>query len=294
MNLDSLLNRKPPTHWEQFFHSPCLYLAQRLYHSRAIQPAQKSHSPITIVCISDTHNTKPELPPGEIIIHAGDSTQSGTLQEFQATIDWLDSFPHRHKVLIGGNHDLLLDSKIEDHQDSAGRSPINWRSVIYLENKDVTLRCTGGRQIQIYGSPLTPQHGNWAFQYPRNHDVWQGTVPLDTQILVTHGPPKGHLDLGSGCDFLLNELWRVKPQLHVFGHIHAGYGQEWIQFDDQQRVFEEILKARGGMGKLILLLYKSITALFSRTSKASTLLVNAAVVGGFRDEMMRSPVVVQL
>ena len=291
--LDSIINRPRQTQWQQFWEEPCIFSARKLYASRFVRPFESSSNPIAVVCISDTHNTKPRLPEGDILIHAGDATQSGTLAEFQATIDWLDEQPHQHKILIGGNHEVLLGSQTPG-KDESMRGLINWRSITYLENEAVTLVCSGSRQVKVYGSPLTPRHGNWVFQYDRTVDVWTGKVPLDTDILITHGPPKAHLDLGSGCEFLLREVWRVRPRLHVFGHIHAGYEQECVQFDGRQAAFEEVVKARGGVGRLLRLVYTSIVAWLKPAAASSTLLVNAAVVGGIRDEERRGPIMVKL
>lgn len=53
-------------------------------------------------------------------------------------------------------------------------------------------------------------------------------IPEDTDILITHGPPIGHGDLcrsglRAGCVELLSTVQnRVKPEYHVFGHIHEG------------------------------------------------------------------------
>lgn len=146
--LDSLLNRPRPNKRQQFLNEPCLYLARQLYQLRTIRHLEPSEPLITVICVSDTHNKKPEIPPGEVLVHAGDSTQSGTLEEFQTTVDWLDEFPHRHKILIGGNHDLLLDPKVVG-QDPSRRASIEWRSIVYLENEAVTLRCAGGRRITM-------------------------------------------------------------------------------------------------------------------------------------------------
>ena len=70
---------------------------------------QNSLPPIRIICISDTHNAIPSLPPGDIMIHAGDLTTHGTLAEVQAQLQWLSSQAHTHKIVIAGNHDTLLD-----------------------------------------------------------------------------------------------------------------------------------------------------------------------------------------
>ena len=67
-------------------------------------------------------------------------------------------------------------------------------------------------------------------------------IPFDTNILLTHTPPYGINDLTSeyrggkkldpepqGCKNLLKEVTeRVKPKLHVFGHIHGRNGSQKI------------------------------------------------------------------
>jgi hypothetical protein len=142
---------------------------------------------------------------------------------------------------------------------------------------------------------MTPRHGNWAFQYPRTQDTWKDRVPDDIDILVTHGPPKAHLDLtGLGCEFLLAELWRIQPRLHVFGHIHAGYGQELVQYDDLQRAYEAAVTAGGGCFKLGRVLYELVMNHLRPAKESRGLLVNASIVGGFRDEMRRTPIRVSI
>ncbi len=78
--------------------------------------------------------------------------------------------------------------------------------------------------------------------------MWSGTVPRETDVLITHTPPRHHLDLpaGMGCEFLLEECWRVRPAVHVFGHVHAGYGRENIFWDDEQRVYEKLCARQDG------------------------------------------------
>lgn len=101
---------------------------------------------------------------------------------------------------------------------------------------------------------MTPRYGNWAFQYPRIRDVWRDIIPDGTDILLTHGPPRGHLDAvygrAQGCEHLLQELYRVKDKglkLALFGHIHESYGQETLCFDSVQSYFEESLLGRLGI-----------------------------------------------
>ena len=215
-SLDALLHRRRPSVWSEFLSHPVLFLAQKIYGWHRILSSVEPLSPITVVCISDTHNCQPCLPDGDILIHAGDLTQSGSLSEIHSTLDWLNRQPHRYKVVIAGNHELILDSSFASNSNC--RQDIRWGDVIYLQNESITIKCSHGRNIKIYGSPWTPKHGNWAFQYSRTTDIWHGTVPADIDILITHVPPRGHLDLnGLGCKFLLGELWRLqrKPRLHV-------------------------------------------------------------------------------
>ena len=100
---------------------------------------------------------------------------------------------------------------------------------MYLENDGIVL---GG--VTFWGSPMTPVLPNWAFHVERgaaSRRYWD-CIPLGTDIIITHGPPFGTLDkndiLGSrfGCKNLIQAVLRVKPKLHVFGHVHGGYGQE--------------------------------------------------------------------
>ncbi len=113
-----------------------------------------------------------------------------------------------------------------------------------------------------------------SFQYPRHLPPWHKTIPEDTDILVTHAPPasllpgafaqrryasacaehangrrqKYHRDLGLGCYGLLQEVWRVRPRLHVFGHIHWGKGAERAYFDESQRAYESLMaRPRNGL-----------------------------------------------
>ena len=61
-----------------------------------------------LVCISDTHSLHhriPDIPDGDVLIHAGDSLGQGTLENIEELNEWLGTLPHRHKIVIAGNHD---------------------------------------------------------------------------------------------------------------------------------------------------------------------------------------------
>lgn len=55
-----------------------------------------------IVCISDTHNNTPKLPPGDVLIHAGDLTNQGSYDELERTVAWLEKAPFEVKIVVAG------------------------------------------------------------------------------------------------------------------------------------------------------------------------------------------------
>lgn len=176
-----------------------------------------------IVLLSDTHCTHQylEVPAGDLLIHAGDFSLRGREAETQDFLDWFSSQPHPHKVFISGNHDFMAE-----------KVPALFRSMLptnvhYLEDSGVEIE-----GIRIWGSPITPWFYNWAFNRLRGDEInqyWQ-KIPENTDILITHGPPFGILDLTDGgdavgCEDLMARIEEIKPKLHVFGHIHEAYGQ---------------------------------------------------------------------
>lgn len=219
--------------------------------------------PITVTCISDTHSKFPKVPPaGELLIHAGDLTNSGTLNSIQQTVDWLKSLQkpwpgssdgYRYIVVIAGNHDSFFDERSRSIHDTKTSKPprgrkIEWGKILYLQHDSITLTFPGDRKLKIHGAPQIPKCGGkeFAFQYERGQDAWSNTIPDDVDILVTHNPPKWHLDIaqngGLGDEHELKECWRVKPTLHVFGHIHSGHGKEYVWWDEGTKLSEEFKK----------------------------------------------------
>lgn len=284
--------------------------------SASSAPPTPATQPVTLVCISDTHNTFPTaLPPGDILLHAGDLSQYGTFAELQSQLSWLDSQPYEHKIVIAGNHDLLLDSdfvkRFPDRElnrvEGQRRSDLCWGSVRYLKHESVDIEVSSkNRALRIFGSPWTPAHGNFAFQYQSHIDKdpplrlpWKESIPAGTNIMLTHGPPKAHLDAGGkGCDELLAELWRARPDVVVCGHIHAGRGQKLLRWDRSQACYESVVLRRWRglalMGLMVLFVWHKITSVLrlrSERARKSTILVNAAVVGGGNSERREAIVV---
>jgi predicted phosphohydrolase len=175
--------------------------------------------PIRIVCVSDTHRMHDGLvvPEGDLLVHAGDSTKRGRLVEIEEVDRWLGTLPHPHKVIIAGNHDFAFERGPE------ARARITHAT--YLQDELATVL-----GLRIWGSPWQPRFFDWAFNADRGR-LWEkwALIPADVDVLVTHGPPMGILDVTAsgehvGCEELLRELDRVRPRLHVFGHIHEAYG----------------------------------------------------------------------
>ncbi|KPQ00245.1 metallophosphatase domain-containing protein [Marinobacter sp. HL-58] len=178
-----------------------------------------------LVCISDTHSMHRQVtvPDGDILIHAGDCLGVGTLDELEDLDNWFSEQPHRHKILIAGNHDWCL-------QDEPAEAEALIRNAIYLRDSGVEIE-----GLKFWGSPWTPVFFDWAFNLPRGEAIAErwAQIPADTDILITHGPPAGILDQvitandsqSVGCDDLTGELKRLDLRVHVFGHIHESYGQ---------------------------------------------------------------------
>lgn len=292
-SLDALLHRSGPSWLQLFLASPLKTLATTLYAHRSRDPPMKPTDAITVVCISDTHNQVPDVPDGDLLVHAGDLSQGGTRQEIQRTLDWLHNLPHQYKVVIAGNHELLLDP--QKGFPDAEKTSLNWHDLIYIQDFSTSLRFKGGRVLSLYGSPWTRKHGNWAFEYLPGVDKWTKTIPERTDVLITHMPPFSHLNLdGLGDEQLLREVHRVQPCLHVFGHIHAGYGKDRLYHDSFEAIYEAVLRRQTGpWGVLRLAFYFMWTCLRGRTqSHNPTVLVNASTLGGSRDTELRASIAV--
>ena len=284
---------------------------------RPSPPPPPPKRPLTVVCVSDTDGTRPYIPPGDLLLHAGDLSKWGTFSEIQAQLTWLSEQSHKYKVVVAGNHDLFLDPGFKErhperwnqavraasddkHPEYLGHSATNldWRDLIYLQNSSVTLSFPGERSLRIYGSPLTPQYGLSAFQYPPSENIWTEKVPLNTDIILTHGPPRGHLDgwRKSGCAFLAQEVVRVRPRLVVFGHIHVGYGTEERVYDRVGKAHERLFGQRAGKGNLAGMAWGVMWGYLLprswRRTEGRTTFVNAAVVEGWENHVVKNEAIV--
>ena len=180
--------------------------------------------------VSDTHQFHDQIiiPDGiDIMIHSGDCSNSKSKfinsNEVLDFIDWYSQVKCNYRIYVAGNHDGSIEAKMFTKKMFAERG------IIYLENDSVEIE-----GFKIHGSPYSPSFCEWYFMKKRDklHEVWQ-LIPDDTDILITHTPPKGMLDLSEdrdrnidfcGCNALLKRVLNLNLKAHFFGHIHNGHG----------------------------------------------------------------------
>lgn len=191
-----------------------------------------------IACISDTHNDGLALsgfPEADVLVHAGDATTRGTVEQVKFFAKELskhlkDSRYHAgYQAIIfsPGNHDWLFEK-----EEQLARQIMTDHGIITLINEEFTYN-----GVKFWGSPVTPPFCNWAFNWKNDKrlHLWE-SIPEDVDVVITHGPPKFILDEvvrygledgieHTGCPYLRQRLMKIKPQLHVFGHIHEGFGK---------------------------------------------------------------------
>ena len=196
-----------------------------------------------IIALSDTHGLHKNaiVPDGDILIHAGDFCNWGVKDEVKSFNKWLGTLPHKHKIVIAGNHDICLDPNCRDPR--TGNHKYDGHQLItnahYLENESIEIE-----GIKFWGSPFTPMFMDWAFMMndPSLEGVW-AKIPEDTEVLITHGPAYGILDevfrasreTGDcvGSTSLLKRIQKLKNlKYHLFGHIHGSYGTKKSNLDE--------------------------------------------------------------
>eukprot|EP00928_Gymnodinium_smaydae_P058525 TRINITY_DN41727_c0_g1_i1.p1 TRINITY_DN41727_c0_g1~~TRINITY_DN41727_c0_g1_i1.p1 ORF type:complete len:326 (-),score=17.80 TRINITY_DN41727_c0_g1_i1:284-1261(-) len=201
---------------------------------------------IRFVAISDTHSQHdclPVLPEGDVLLHLGDFSNSGTLDECRSFCEYVRGQSFRHRLLVPGNHDLTCDREWYkenwQHWHDTYQDPAEVAAM--LESAGVVVFDTAGSLeicgIRLFASPLQPRQPKtrtqMAFGRTRGAELkvaWAG-VPSGADIVATHTPPAGILDASVhngdksiGCEELKKAVFRSQPLVHIFGHVHAGYG----------------------------------------------------------------------
>lgn len=182
-----------------------------------------------IVCIGCSHgrHLNLTLPEGDVLVHTGDYSRRGDESDAMWFLRWLEKQPFKHKVFVDGNHDGFSED-----------NPAGMRALVatyapschYLNDSGVTIE-----GIRFWGSPVTPAFFDWWWNRKRGPEIQEhwDKIPNETQVLVTHGPALGHLDLimpgfdadrdeHQGCGNLRTTIdGRLKAlRLHAFSHLH--------------------------------------------------------------------------
>lgn len=189
-----------------------------------------------IDCISDLHGHYPKLDGGDLLIVGGDLTATHSFPAYREFLLWFWEQQYRHKVFIAGNHDNGLKEYMKSG-DFCGECDFD-----YLEDNGCEFE-----GLKIWGSPWTTRFSGMnpscmAFTTDDDDQLvfkWN-LIPDDTDILVTHSPPYGISDKVKDCwrgrisnvgsKKLLHRVKKIKPKLHVFGHIHEGYGIDTFEW----------------------------------------------------------------
>ena len=188
-----------------------------------------------IDCIADLHGHYPKLEGGDLLIVAGDLTAKDTHEEHLEIGTWMKKQAYKKKVVIAGNHDNYMYENIP------------YKMTLQIPGMGCEYLCDSGTEfegLKIWGSPWTKTFPGMnphckAFTCDTEEELAEkwALIPEDTDILITHGPPYGIMDAVHrevfcggrggwvGSESLLGKVFRIRPKLHVFGHIHEGYGR---------------------------------------------------------------------
>lgn len=187
-----------------------------------------------MVAISDVHGKwkKLKIPSCDLLISAGDYSFQGEphmVRDFHA---WLNEQDAGHIISVQGNHETW----VEKNWDQAKAIALEACPAVHFIDEGL-IEIEGKK---IWCSAVTPWFYDWAWNVQRGPDIkrhWD-KIPNDVNMIVTHGPAYGILDVvpaadGSprgrvGCQDLLDAIRRIKPDIHICGHIHHSYGQEHI------------------------------------------------------------------
>lgn len=202
-----------------------------------------------IVAISDVHgkwNKITDIPECDILISAGDYSFRGEPHMVKDFHKWLSKQPAKHVISVNGNHETFSDNCIGY---KAERAELTFQQAKELAEK----ACPGVHfigdhgtvvieDIKIHGSAITPWFHDWAWNKSRGIEIeneWK-KIPEDTNILITHGPVYGMLDLvyqndkvtpkeRAGCGDLYKRMLELKEcNMHICGHIHSGHGYKYF------------------------------------------------------------------
>lgn len=189
---------------------------------------------LRVVHISDTHMRHIDymkfLPEGDILIHSGDFSAfsvgryfGNKMRDRDLVCDEINNFFHnvnfKHKVFVAGNHELSFDSQSRSYVTE------KLTEVNYLQDSSVTID-----GITIYGSPWNSKRWtSYARGFAKNANKlgnkWK-LIPEKTDILVTHLPPEGILDLATKKFAGMKNLFSSHTSCDICGSNHEMF-EHW-------------------------------------------------------------------
>ncbi|KIW19753.1 hypothetical protein PV08_00327 [Exophiala spinifera] len=219
--------------------------------------------PTRLLILSDTHGVdfSPEDRPqqyADVAIHCGDLSDGSELDEFRTAIQTLKSINAPLKLVIAGNHDFTMDIAAFQGKLAEAATPLEPElvareygtpgqarqlfedakndGIVFLDEGTHHFALQNGAKLKVYASPYTPALGAWGFQYHPDKGR-QFDIQEETDIVITHGPPKGIMDFThgrerAGCPNLFTAVAHARPLIHCFGHIHEGWGARLVTWKD--------------------------------------------------------------
>ena len=133
----------------------------------------------------------------------GDACDFGNENQFRDFLEWFGNYPAKYQIFVAGNHELQWEIEPEHFLN------LFPKNIIFLENRIMNLE-----GITFVSVPARMG----LHYYPKLK------LPEKTDFLLTHAPPQGILDNDSGCPILKKFVEKLKPEYHLFGHIHQAKG----------------------------------------------------------------------
>jgi len=172
---------------------------------------QQSPGTLRCIIISDTHleHDQVSIPEGDILIHLGDVTNKGSLQGVQSFAKWFSQHPHRHKIIIDGNHDrdFLHPEKISLIKEYGNIAVFLQDEVINIEGLQILGLTWNTCMQQDYGRIV---------RYLRSSNT------RAVHLLLTHMPPT--MNKMHGSKGLITLASKLHVKVHLFGHFHWARG----------------------------------------------------------------------
>ena len=221
--------------WKYDPSSPIVFTESKIINNLLIvKESNAIHKQTKIVHISDTHGLNHKnLPSGDILIHSGDFTNNGDPEEYAQFNDWLSRQQYIHKIVVPGDSDLkyfMKNRKLEQF------NPLEECKKLLTNATVLNFQTININGIKIYGMPWYWFHdGDYTYNDISMKGKENYIIPIDTDILVTHGSPFGILDSFNGSINMYKEILVTKPKYHLFGHCHECYGSVSVKWGDLRK-----------------------------------------------------------